>query len=281
MLTCCQHIHTRHVGSTLSVPRPTPFLVVLPTCWLTCWQHVGPTHTCLSIQPFFWHLKIRHSQLRSDSHYFLVWTEFKQLITIGFMTVSAVMPMDRWRIMTEASSTPSTLMKKEPENALVASHQWVLRKNMLGERTQYPAVTSFPTQIPQLHCLHGVRATIPSLWHQGNLVLISLDRYTDMQIRKRRSDILLQRFYPKMTHLCIRFAKRGWLYGIKTDSYKSRISDGVLVQKQNCTSWCLKSHASVSQLFGTKRTHSRIPGRKGEALFSKLRSFSLCLPIID
>jgi hypothetical protein len=63
---------------------------------------------------------------------------------------------------------------------------------------------------------------------------------------------------------------RGWLYGMEMDLYKSRISDGVLVQKRNCTSWCLKSHASVSQFFGTKRTHSRVPGLKGEALFLKL-----------
>jgi hypothetical protein len=50
-------------------------------------------------------------------------------------------------------------------------------------------------------------------------------------------------------------------------------SDGVLVQTQNRTSRCLKSHASVSQLFSTKGTHSCIPGLKGEALFSKLQSF--------
>jgi hypothetical protein len=60
---------------------------------------------------------------------------------------------------------------------------------------------------------------------------------------------------------------RGWLSGMETDSHKSRISDGVLVQKQNCMSRCLKSYASVSQYFGTKRTHSSIPGLKGEAFF--------------
>jgi hypothetical protein len=57
---------------------------------------------------------------------------------------------------------------------------------------------------------------------------------------------------------------------MEMDWYKSRISDGVLVQKQNRTSQCLKLHASVSQFFGTKCTHSRVPGLKGEALFSKL-----------
>jgi hypothetical protein len=57
------------------------------------------------------------------------------------------------------------------------------------------------------------------------------------------------------------------------DLYKSQILDGVLVRKQNHTSWCLKSHASVSQFFGTERTHSSIPGLKGEALFLKLPSF--------
>jgi hypothetical protein len=64
-----------------------------------------------------------------------------------------------------------------------------------------------------------------------------------------------------------------WLYGMEIDSYKSQIVDGVLVQKQNRTSRCLKSHASASQFFGTKCTHSCIPGLKGEALFSKLPSF--------
>ena len=88
-----------------------------------------------------------------------------------------------------------------------------------------------------------------------------------MQIRKRWSEIALQRFYLKMTHLRIRFAKRGWLYGMEMDLYKSRISDGVLVQKQNRMSRCLKLHALVSQFFGTKCTHSHVPGLKGEALF--------------
>jgi hypothetical protein len=54
------------------------------------------------------------------------------------------------------------------------------------------------------------------------------------------------------------------------DLYKSRVSDGVLVQKQNRMSWCLKLHVLVSQFFGTKRTHSCVPGLKKEALFLKL-----------
>ncbi len=65
----------------------------------------------------------------------------------------------------------------------------------------------------------------------------------------------------------------GWLYGMEMDSYKFRISDGVLmvlVQKQNRTSPCLKLHASLSQFFGTKHTHSRVPGLKGEAFFLDL-----------
>ncbi len=56
----------------------------------------------------------------------------------------------------------------------------------------------------------------------------------------------------------------------------SQILDGALVQKWNRTSRCFKLHASVSQFFGTKRTHSRVPGVKGEAFFSKLISF-LCV----
>ncbi len=71
----------------------------------------------------------------------------------------------------------------------------------------------------------------------------------------------------------VRCVGRGWLYGMEMDSFKSRISDGVLVQKQNCMSRCFKLHASVSQFFGAKHTHPRVPGPKGEALFSKLRSF--------
>jgi hypothetical protein len=62
---------------------------------------------------------------------------------------------------------------------------------------------------------------------------------------------------------------------MEMDSYVSNLGWGVLmvlVQKQNCTSRWLKLHASVSHFFGTKRTHSRVPGLKGEALFSKLLS---------
>ncbi len=60
---------------------------------------------------------------------------------------------------------------------------------------------------------------------------------------------------------------------MEMDSYKSRILDGVLVQKRNPTSRCLKSHVSASQLFGTKRTHSRVPGLKEEGPFLKLPGF--------
>ncbi len=35
------------------------------------------------------------------------------------------------------------------------------------------------------------------------------------------------------------------------------VSWWVLIQKQNHTSWCLKLHATMSQFFGTRRTHSR------------------------
>ncbi len=68
---------------------------------------------------------------------------------------------------------------------------------------------------------------------------------------------------------------------MEMDSYKFQISDGVLALKQNCTSWCLKLHASVSQFLGTKRTHSHVPGLKGEALFSNFEVFLPCLPIVD
>jgi hypothetical protein len=68
-------------------------------------------------------------------------------------------------------------------------------------------------------------------------------------------------------------------YGMEMDLYKSQILDGalmVLVQKQNCTSRCLKLHVSVSQFFGTKRTHSHIPWLKGKAFFSELFFRCVC-----
>ncbi len=68
------------------------------------------------------------------------------------------------------------------------------------------------------------------------------------------------------------------------DSYKSRISDGVLmvlVQKQNRTSLCLKSFSPCLNFFGTKGTHYHVPGLKGEVLFLELQVFLLCLPIVD
>jgi hypothetical protein len=46
-------------------------------------------------------------------------------------------------------------------------------------------------------------------------------------------------------------------------------------KKQNHMSRCLKSHASVSHFFCTKRTHSPVRGLKGEALFLKLLFFVL------
>ncbi len=41
----------------------------------------------------------------------------------------------------------------------------------------------------------------------------------------------------------------------------------VLVQKPNRTSLCIKSYGPCLNFFGAKRTHSRVPGLKGEALF--------------
>ncbi len=42
----------------------------------------------------------------------------------------------------------------------------------------------------------------------GIKAVISLPQYMDMQIHKLWSDIALQRFFPKMTHLCVHFAKK-------------------------------------------------------------------------
>jgi hypothetical protein len=58
----------------------------------------------------------------------------------------------------------------------------------------------------------------------------------------------------------------------------SRISDGVLVQNQNCTSRCLKLHASVSQYFGTECAHSHVPGLKaGGSPFFETFKFFWCI----
>ncbi len=46
-----------------------------------------------------------------------------------------------------------------------------------------------------------------------------------------------------------------------------------LVQKQIFTSLCLKWYGPCLKVFGTKRTHSRVPVLKEEALFLELVSF--------
>ncbi len=60
---------------------------------------------------------------------------------------------------------------------------------------------------------------------------------------------------------------------MEMDSYKTPILDGVLVQNKdvragvsNCMHQCLN-------FFGTKRTHSHVPGLKGEALFLEHKVF--------
>jgi hypothetical protein len=71
---------------------------------------------------------------------------------------------------------------------------------------------------------------------------------------------------------------------MEMDLYVSNLGWGVmmvLVQKRNRTSRWLKSHVSVSHFFGTKRTHSRVPGLNGEALFLKLLSYVSADPRLD
>jgi hypothetical protein len=46
-----------------------------------------------------------------------------------------------------------------------------------------------------------------------------LHQFTGTQICKRQSDIALQRFYPKMMHLCIHFAKKVILLPQYTDTH--------------------------------------------------------------
>ncbi len=69
-------------------------------------------------------------------------------------------------------------------------------------------------------------------------------------------------------------AHRGWLFGMEMDLYKSQILDGnpdgiwykneiVRVGVSNCMHMCLIS-------FGTKHTHSLVPGIKEEALIPDL-----------
>jgi hypothetical protein len=64
--------------------------------------------------------------------------------------------------------------------------------------------------------------------------------------RPNDSQLLVQSLISCLA-VAVQVKKRGWLSGMEMDSYKSRILDGILVQKQNRTSRCLKSHASVSQ----------------------------------
>ncbi len=42
------------------------------------------------------------NRIHTTMEYFLVWTELKLLVMISFMTVTVVMPMDRWCIVTGA-----------------------------------------------------------------------------------------------------------------------------------------------------------------------------------
>jgi hypothetical protein len=60
---------------------------------------------------------------------------------------------------------------------------------------------------------------------------------------------------------------------ISLDSWMIALMD--LVQRQNPTSTCLKSHAYLSHFFGTKCTHSLVPGLKGGALFPDFLVFSV------
>jgi hypothetical protein len=68
--TRSQHVSKWHVGPTLAVHPPTAFCVVLPTCWPTCWKHVGPTNTCQLFWAPFWHANIWQSQ---QSWYMVGW----------------------------------------------------------------------------------------------------------------------------------------------------------------------------------------------------------------
>ncbi len=55
-----------------------------------------------------------------------------------------------------------------------------------------------------------------ALWTKA---VISLPQYTDTQIHKRWSDIALQRFSPKMMHLCFCFAKKVISFPWYTDTH--------------------------------------------------------------
>jgi hypothetical protein len=64
---------------------------------------------------------------------------------------------------------------------------------------------------------------------------------------------------------------------MEMDLYKSRISDGVLVQKQNRTSRCLKLNASASQFFGTKCTFPHTWAQGGSPFFQNFHFFGVRL----
>jgi hypothetical protein len=75
-------------------------------------------------------------------------------------------------------------------------------------------------------------------------------------------------------------ANRGWMYvgyGMEMDSYKYRISDGVLMgsgsKKISYYAVCMRQ---CLNWFITKRTHSCVAGLNGEALFLELLRFFCC-----
>ncbi len=75
--------------------------------------------------------------------------------------------------------------------------------------------------------------------------------------------------------------KRGWLYRMEMDSYKSRILDGVLVKKWNRMSRCLKLHVSVSQFLVLNVHIPAYLGSRGKPFLWNFEVFLLCLPIVD
>ncbi len=77
--------------------------------------------------------------------------------------------------------------------------------------------------------------------------------------------------YRRLCAITPKTQQRGWLYGMEMDLYKSRFLDGgpdgiwykheiLRAGVSNCMRMCLI-------FFGTKHTHSFVPGLKGEAFF--------------
>jgi hypothetical protein len=93
--------------------------------------------------------------------------------------------------------------------------------------------------------------------------------------RPRKIRLDLKKVNATWSLWSIEVGNRGWLYGMEMDLYKSQFLDGVLVQKKNCTSRCLKLHASVSQFLGLNVHIPAYLGSRGKPFFETFKLFRM------